>query len=191
MWLYGPHACLSSCVSCSPNEPARQCLHAINSKKEEDWCCYVICVFLLASPPNMPYIGMCPSHWEAIFLCLLPLFPLSPGVLFHLHFHFIFFYSFTHSALCLYPFIFPWLLIPTVDNILHLNTNKAICMTANQYQKSRDSCCVVCNISMAFMWMQYVLCEYQRGGGQSVCWQKTIPRSTWCNLTGTAVWEIS
>lgn len=56
-------------------------------------------------------------------------------------------------ALCLYPFIFLWLLIPTVNKIFHLNTNKAICMTANQYQKSRDGYRVVCNTAMVLMWI--------------------------------------
>lgn len=34
------------------------------------------------------------------------------------------YYSFSYSALCLYPFIFLRLLIPTVNKIFHLNTNK-------------------------------------------------------------------
>lgn len=35
------------------------------------------------------------------------------------------YYSFSYSALCLYPFIFLRLLIPTVNKIFHLNTNKS------------------------------------------------------------------
>lgn len=99
----------------------------------------------------MLYIGMCLSQWEAIsdlysLCCLYIQVFLSSTYLFNL-----FYYSFTYSALCLYPFIFLWLLIPTVNKIFHLNTNKAICMTANQYQKSRDGYCVVCNIAMVLM----------------------------------------
>lgn len=86
------------------------------------------------------------------FWSLFPLLPLYPSVsLFHLPLQS--FFIIPLLALCLYPFIFLWLLIPTVNKIFHLNTNKAICMTANQYQKSRDGYCVVCNTAMVLMWI--------------------------------------
>lgn len=73
---------------------------------------------------------------------------------------FFFYFSCTNSALSFYPFIFLWILIPTVNKILHLNTNEAICMTANPYQKNSNGYCVVCETSVVFV---YVLFEYQGG----------------------------
>lgn len=96
-------------------------------------------ILACVSPSGKPYLSALP--FVASILCLSPPYlffffdPSPPEVFLFFTSHFSpFFLSLTSSALRVNPFIFPWLLIPAANGILHLNTNKAICMSINQYQ---------------------------------------------------------
>lgn len=133
------------------------------------------------------------------YCCSIVYCRLSPCVsFFHLPFLSLFKHFFTFSALCVYPFIFLWLLIPTVNKILHLNTNQAICMTGSQYiyiyiKKRRAKATVLFSINPPF-WCKYVLCECLRGVGVHCRSQgfehRRILLSTWRNFTGGVAWTI-
>lgn len=93
------------------------------------WHFFLGCLYLLLSFLNLFFsFDLCPPRCS------------SSRATFSIHF--IVPYSF--PVLCVCPFIFAPLLIHPVNKILHLNTNKSICMTANQYHKSRSSFSAVC-----------------------------------------------
>lgn len=132
-WLLGAPCVmvLIWCLSITACKADALCLNN-TSNYQSHWCHSIVyCQLLFLPVGNSCSLFLAPV---SIFPPLIfPFWSRSPEAFLSLTFPRLFFIaaplplpSVSHS------FIFLWLSIPTVNNILHLNTNKAICMTTNQ-----------------------------------------------------------